>query len=226
MSDAQLVITDARVEDYTLDMAELAGEPGLSPAFLNTLSVMEETAERLNYPIAGRLVGRTLAMFAALSKAKRVFDAGDSLGYAATWIGSGLGSQSSLISSCNSQESLVRAREFHRRAELPPQIEYCVGRAADSLEATEGFFEFIYSDVSKGDYPRMAKLALERLSPGGVYIADSCLWFGKVCSGTTTRDAWTASVDQHNQWLFGRADLFTTIIDQSDGLLVAVKRPS
>jgi caffeoyl-CoA O-methyltransferase len=221
-----LVITDPRVEDYVLDIAELAGEPSLPPALTATLTVMEETAHRMNYPIAGRYVGRTLSVFACLTAATRIFDAGDSLGYAGAWIALGAGPDATIMSTCNSAENLVRAREFHRRAELESKFDYQLGRATETLESQEGSFDLIYSDVSKGDYPAMAKIAIERLRPGGTYIADSCLWYGKVCSGTTTRDAWTASVDQHNQWLFAQPDLFSTVIDQREGLLIAVKRRS
>lgn len=221
-----LVITDPRVEDYVLDIAELAGEPSLPPALTATLTVMEEAAHRMNYPIAGRYVGRTLSVFSCLTGATRIFDAGDSLGYAGAWLGLGAGADATVLSTCNSPENLVRAREFHRRAELDCQFDYRLGQASETLRSEEGSFDLIYSDVNKSDYPTMAKLAIERLRPGGVYIADNCLWYGKVCSSTTTRDAWTASVDQHNQWLFAQRNLFSTLIDQREGLLIAVKKRS
>jgi len=224
MMNGRLVITDPRVENYVLDMAELAGEPSLSPSLIATLTVMEETADRMNYPIAGRYVGRTLSVFACLTKASRIFDAGDSLGYASAWIALGAGAEAKILTTCNSEENFVRAREFHRRAELTSSFSYKVGRATDTLKTQDDSFDLIYSDVNKSDYPTMAKLAVEHLRPGGVYIADSCLWYGKVCSSTTTRDAWTASVDQHNQWLFAQRGLFSTIIDQREGLLIAVKK--
>jgi predicted O-methyltransferase YrrM len=224
MLEGRLVITDPRVEDYVLDIAELAGEPSLPKALIETLGVMEETADRLNYPIAGRYVGRTLSVFACLTGATRILDAGDSLGYAGTWLSAGAGSEATILTTCNSEENLVRAREFHRRAELTSNFTYALGRASDTLETQDEPFDLIYSDVNKGDYPKMAKLAVDRLRPGGVYIADSCLWYGKVCSGMTTRDAWTASVDQHNQWVFAQRGLFSTLIDQREGLLIAVKK--
>ena len=126
----------------------------------------------------------------------------------------------------NSEEHVVRAREFHRRIPLGVDFDYRVGDAVAILENEPGPFDLIYSDINKGSYPRMAELIVERLAPGGLYIAENALWYGKVCSGTTTRDAWTASVDRHNQWLFSHPSLFTTILDQCDGLLLAVNRPS
>ena len=224
MLESKLIITDPRVEDYVSDIAELAGEPTIPAALLNTLEVIEETALRMNYPIAGRYVGRTLSVFSCLTNATRIFDAGDSLGYAAAWLALGAGKDAQITSTCNTEQSMVRSRGFHQRAELSSSFEYLVGRASETLSRREGPFDLIYSDVAKGDYPRMAQMAVQRLRPGGVYIADSCLWYGKVCSGTTTRDAWTASVDQHNQWVFAQKDVFSTVIDQREGLLIAVKK--
>ena len=224
MLESHLVITDPRVEDYVLDIAGLAGEPTLPAPLVETLGVMEETADRMNYPIAGRYVGRTLAVFACLTGATRILDAGDSLGYAACWLSLGAGKEATIVTTCNTEENLVRSRGFHQRAQLTSNFEYVAGRASATLADQDLPLDLIYSDVNKGDYPKMAKLAVERLRPGGVYIADSCLWYGKVCSGTTTRDAWTASVDQHNQWIFAQRGLFSTVIDQREGLLVAVKK--
>lgn len=224
MLDGQLVITDPRVEDYVLDIAALAGEASLPEALADTLKVMEETAERLNYPITGRYVGRTLSVLTCLTGARRIFDAGDGLGYSVAWIAAAAGPEAEILNVAVSEENLLRAREFHRRAELTASFDYQIGRGTEILAEQLGPFDLIYSDVNKGDYPKMAKLAVDRLRPGGLYIADSCLWYGKVCSGTTTRDAWTASVDQHNQWLFAQDSLFSTVLDQREGLLIAVKK--
>ncbi len=92
-----------------------------------------------------------------------------------------------------------------------------------TLQAEAGPFDLIYNDINKGSYPEMAALAVGKLRPGGLYIADNALWHGKVCSGRVTRDAWTAAVDHHNQWVFANKQFFATILDQRDGLLIAVK---
>jgi len=224
MQDGQLLITDPRVEEYVLEIASMGGEPALPESLSDTLRIMEQTAQRLNYPIAGPYVGRTLYILTCLNGPKRIFDAGYGLGYSVAWIAAAAGAQAHIVTVATTEEHQVRAREFHRRAELMSQFDYRLGSGPEILESEPGPFDLIYSDVNKGDYPRMAKLAVDRLRPGGLYIADSCLWYGKVCSGTTTRDMWTASVDQHNQWILSQKSLFSTIIDQHEGLLIAVKR--
>lgn len=219
-----VTITDPRVEDYTLVIARLGGNQGMSSEAATVLSDMEQLAERLSYPIAGPLVGRTLCLLAGLSGARRIFDAGCGFGYGSLWLAIGAGQGCSVVCVDQSEGHIARAREFHRRSELTADFSYQTDDAVSVLEGDPGPFDLIYSDVNKGSYPRMAELAVTKLRPGGVYVADNALWYGKVVSGTTTRDAWTAAVDQHNQWLFAQDRMFATIVDQRDGLLVAVKR--
>jgi len=224
--EEHVTITDPRVEDYTLVIAKLGGSQGLADATAEVLSIMEELAGRMAFPITGPLLGRTLYMLSGLSGARRIFDAGAGFGYASTWLAAGAGAGATIISVDRSEEHVARAREFHKRAGLTSTFEYRVGDAVEELESEVGPFDLIYSDVNKGSYPRVAELAVSRLRPGGLYIADNALWYGKVCSGSTTRDAWTAAVDRHNQWVFAHEELFATILDQRDGLLIAVKRPA
>lgn len=219
-----VTITDPRVEDYTLVIARMGGNQGLPAPMPDVLADMEQLAERLSFPISGPLIGRTLCLFAGLGAAKRIFDAGCGFGYATTWIAAGAGQGASIVAVDQSEEHLARAREFHRRCELSVDFDYRAGDAVEVLEAEPGPFDLIYNDINKPAYPKFAELAVEKLRPGGIYVADNALWYGKVVSGTTTRDAWTAAVDQHNQWLFAHKRLFATIVDQRDGLLLAVKR--
>jgi len=219
-----VTITDPRVEDYTLVIAQMGGNQGLPTPVPGVLADMEQLAERLSFPIAGPLIGRTLCLFAGLGGARRIFDAGCGFGYATTWIASGAGKGASIVAVDQNEEHLARAREFHRRCELSVDFDYRAGEATEILEAEPGPFDFIYNDINKGAYPQMAELAVKKLRTGGIYVADNALWYGKVVSGATTRDAWTAAVDRHNQWLFAHKQLFATIVDQRDGLLLAVKR--
>ncbi len=225
MSDAHLAITDPRVEEYLVALAASGGPHGLPGAMSDVLKVMEEYADGISYPIVGPLLGRMLYLFAGLTGAKRIFDAGCGFGYSATWLAAGAGAGAAITCVDFSQDYLRLARENHRRAGLQSSFDYRYGDAVATLEQEVGPYDIVFSDVDKQYYPRMAQLAADRLRPGGLYIADNALWHGKVCSGTVTRDAWTASVDAHNHWLFGNERFFTALIDQHDGLLIAVKRP-
>lgn len=218
------VITDPRVERYILDLTDATGNQGLPEALPAVLLDMEELAERLRYPIVGPLVGRTLCMQAGLIGARRIFDGGAGFGYASAWLATGAGPGAKVLCVDPNEENLARAREFHRRTGLQAEFEYRVGDPIDALEHDPGPFDVVFNDVDKEHYPRFARLAIPRLRPGGIYMADKVLWYGKVCVYGTTWDAWTSAVHQHNDWLFSQPNLFSAIHDQRDGLIVTVKR--
>ena len=224
MADSPVQITDPRVEEYILDMAKLGGAHSMPEGLPEVLQVMEEYAEGLSFPIVGPMLGRVLYMLTGLVGAKRIYDAGCGFGYSAAWMAAGAGAGATVTCVDLSEENVRLARENHRRAGLKASFDYRYGDAVQTLEQEVGPYDIVFNDVDKQHYPRIGELAAARLRPGGIYIADNSLWYGKVCSAATTRDAWTAAVDRHNQWFFSNASFFTTLIDQRDGLLIAVKQ--
>lgn len=217
-------ITDERVGQYLLDLLDVSGDKALSKTLTDVLLDMEELAERQHSTIVGPLVGRTLCMNAGLVGARRILDAGCGFGYSSLWLAAGAGSGAKVICVDTSAENLARAEAFHARAGLGVEFEYRRGDAMDFLDLDPGPFDVVMNDVDKEAYPRFAPLAVDRLRPGGLYMAASALWYGKVCVYGTTWDAWTSSVHQHNEWLFAQDHLFTQIHDSTDGLLVTVRR--
>ena len=224
MSDRPLEVTDARVEEYLRTIAMLGRPKALPERFGTSLALMEAEAIRRNLPICGPLIGRLLYLFGGLVGARRIFDAGCGFGYSSAWLAAGAGKGATITCVDYSEELVRTARQFHQDAGLKAAFDYRFGDAVATLEQEAGPYDLILNDVDKHHFPRVARLALDRLRRGGIYIADNALWHGKVVSSTTTRDAWTAAVDRHNQELLSRSDCFVTLIDQRDGLLVAVKQ--
>ncbi|MCO4768630.1 MAG: methyltransferase domain-containing protein [Deltaproteobacteria bacterium] len=224
MSSKLPVITDARVERYMLDLTDATGHRGLPAEFMPTLLEMEALAERTHFPTVGPLVGRTLCMNAGLIGARRIVDLGCGFGYSSMWLAAAAGAGAKVICVDTNADNIERAKAFHARAGLHVDFEYRCTDALDFLELDPGPFDVVVCDVEKELYPRVGRLATERLRPGGLYMAASALWYGKVCVYGTTWDAWTSSVHQHNDWLFSQPNLFSQIVDQGDGLLVTVRR--
>lgn len=207
-----------------LDLVDTTGHKGLPEPLVPVMREMEDRAERNHFPIVGPLVGRTLCMYAGLIGARRILDLGSGFGYSALWLAAGAGAGAKIICIDASAENLERAREFHSRAGLSVEFIYKQIDAVEALELDPGPFDLVLNDVDKELYPRVARLATERLRTGGVYTAASALWHGKVCVYGTTWDAWTSAVHQHNDWLFSQANLFSQLHDQGDGLIVSVRR--
>ncbi len=224
--DPRVQISDPRVEAYILDAVDVGGGAGLSAAARAVMRELEEASVRESFPIVGPVAGRTLCLLAGLSGAQRIFCAGSGTGYAALWLAAGAGPGAQIHCVDWSPESAERVRDAMSRAGFQVDLDIRTGDPVALLERESGHLDLVYNDVDKGLYPRAARAAFARLRPGGVYIADRALWYGKVCVGGTTWDGWTTAIANHNREVFAHPDLFTTILDQGDGLLVAVKRGS
>ncbi len=218
------VITDAPVEQYMLDIVDTTGHKGLPEAAVAVMHEIEAQAERSHFPIVGPLVGRTLCMYSSLIGARTILDLGSGTGYSALWLAAGAGAGATVICIDENAERLEQSRELHRRTGLAAHFVYKQLDAMEALELDPGPFDLVLNDVEKELYPRIARLATERLRPGGIYCAASALWYGKVCVYGSTWDAWTSSVHQHNDWLFSQDNLFSQLHDQGDGLVVSVRR--
>ncbi len=218
------VITDARIGQYMLDLVDATGHKGLSADAAPVFSEMESLSDRTHFPIVGPHVGRALSMHAGLIGARRIVDLGCGFGYSALWLAAGAGAGAKVICVDTNPNNLQRAKAFHERAGLAVDFEYRDIDALDLLELDPGPFDVVVCDVEKELYPRVCRLAVPRLRPGGLYMAASALWYGKVCTYGTTWDAWTTAVHQHNDWLFSQENLFSQLYDQGDGLIVSVRR--
>jgi predicted O-methyltransferase YrrM len=70
-------------------------------------------------------------------------------------------------------------------------------------------------------------LAREKIRPGGYYIADNVLWYGRVTAEKVEHDiepGWTETIKEHNSVIFADADFDAFINPTRDGVLVARRK--
>ena len=116
--------------------------------------------------------------------------------------------------------------DYLRRAGLDNVIQFHVGDAVTSLNATEGLFDVVYCDIDKHGYPAAWRAARDRIRMGGMYICDNTLWSGRVTEGYAEEDQrpeWTAAIDEMNRAVAADADYLATILPIRDGVLVALR---
>jgi predicted O-methyltransferase YrrM len=95
------------------------------------------------------------------------------------------------------------------------------------FRATEGEFDIIYNDVDKGDYPEVWRLARRRVRPGGLYIADNTLWYGRVVQQKVVDDVepgWTEAIQQHNRLIAEDPEYDWFLNPIRDGVIVARRK--
>ncbi|HYY44754.1 MAG TPA: O-methyltransferase, partial [Actinomycetota bacterium] len=87
-----------------------------------------------------------------------------------------------------------------------------------------GEFDVVYCDIDKADYPEAWNRAKQRVRPGGLYMCDNMLWFGRV-TGEVSDDTpeMTEAIDATNRMISSDPDWRSTIVPLRDGVMVAVR---
>jgi len=187
------------------------------------LREMEQRARENEFPIVGRLVGVFLKQLAAMIGARRVFEFGSGYGYSAFWFAQAVGASGEVYCTDGDAENQVLAEDYLGRAGLWGRIRFQVGVAQEIFPQVAGPFDICYNDVDKGDYPEVWRLARERIRPGGLYIADNALWYGRVAveNPVDVVPGWTEAVMEHNRLIFEDPEFETFVNPVRDGVLVA-----
>jgi caffeoyl-CoA O-methyltransferase len=213
-----LVPVDPAIENYMRGLLGRTDAP--------VLSEMETLAAQRGFPIVGRLVGVFLESLAKSIDARSVFEFGSGYGYSAYWFARTVGPEGRVVCTDDDPSNRFQAEQFLKAAGLWERIDFHTGFAQDIFTRTDELFDVCYNDVDKGDYPEVWRLAKDRIRPGGLYIADNVLWYGRVALDeyTDIMPGWTEAIREHNELIFGDPDFDAYINPTRDGVIVARKK--
>jgi caffeoyl-CoA O-methyltransferase len=206
-------IVNPAVEQY---MASLL--PERDPVLME----MEQQAERRDISIVGPAVARVLYQYARLIKAKKIFEMGSAIGYSTIWWARAAGEGGQVFYTDGDPKNAEEARGYFQRAGVAGRIHVGVGDALELLSEQKQQFDIIFNDVDKQDYPRVLHMAASRLRPGGLFITDNVLWYGRVTQPDAKEET-TRAIQEFNRRLWASNEFFTTILPIRDGVAVAVK---
>ena len=205
-------ITIPEVEKYLYD---------LLPARDSVLAEMERLAKEKNIPIVGPAVGRVLYQYAQLIGARRIFEMGSAIGYSTLWLARALPAGGKVYYTDGDPKNAEEAKGYFERAGVRDRVEILVGNALELIQQVEGQFDLIFNDVDKQDYPKVFRLAVPRLRPGGLFITDNVFWSGRV--GRPDPDEKTRSIQEFNRLLYSSPEVFVTLLPLRDGLAICHK---
>jgi caffeoyl-CoA O-methyltransferase len=213
-----LVPVDPAIENYMRGLLGRTDAP--------MLREMETLAAQRSFPIVGRLVGVFLESLAKSIGARSVFEFGSGYGYSAYWFARAVGPGGRVVCTDGDPSNRFQAEQFLKAAGLWERLDFHTGFAQDIFTRTDELFDICYNDVDKGDYPEVWRLAKERIRPGGLYIADNVLWYGRVALDeyTDIMPGWTEAIREHNELIFADPDFDAYINPTRDGVIVARKK--
>lgn len=190
-------------------------------------AVLREMAARAverGFPYVGPQVGRLLFTLARAITARRVLELGSGFGYSAYWFCQAVGPEGEVVLTESSQQRADEATAFLERGGFAGRTRILVGNALELVESLEGRFDIVFNDIDKQDYPRALEPSLAVLRPGGLFISDNMLWFGKVLE-ESPEEASTRGVRELTRMLYASNRLETSLIPMRDGVTVSNYRP-
>ena len=193
----------------------------LAPERSDLLKRLESYAEERGFPLVGYHSGRTMELLARLNGARRVFEFGSGFGYSAYFFAHAVGDQGE-VHGAEKDEWEIKAHErLYGGEALKRRVHIHHGGAFEVFANLSGHFDVVFLDLDKVDYPRALEVALERLNPGGLILADNVLWGGKTARTASSEDEGTRSLQEYNRLSHSHPRLSTVILPVGDGLAVS-----
>ena len=125
----------------------------------------------------GRGTGTLLDVLIREMPARAVLEIGTSYGYSTIWLARAAQQVGGYVVSLEMhQHKIDFARQMLDRAGLGEHVRFIVGDARASLGALDESFDLVLLDLWKDMYIRCFDLAIPRLNPGAVVIADNMLF--------------------------------------------------
>ncbi|MBK8565578.1 MAG: O-methyltransferase [Saprospiraceae bacterium] len=171
--------------------------------------------------ISGKVQGHLLALLTLLAKPKLALEIGTFTGYASLCIAKGLPEGGMLHTIEVNPELAFISTKYFEKTHFSNKITLHQGDAKQIIPNLGLYFDLVFMDAAKFDYPAYFDLLIDRLNPGGLLIADNVLWDGKVAAKAT--DADTQTIDAFNKMVHQDSRVENVILPVRDGVLVARK---
>lgn len=204
--------------DPRLDYAESLSGP--IPDYL--LEVERQTFLKTMAPqmLSGRLQGRLLSMLSSLLRPQRILELGTFTGYSALCLAEGLADDGEIHTIEGNRETAFWARKNIAASPFTGRINLHVGQAADILPTLPDTFDLIFLDGDKRGYPEYFDQLIDRITPGGLLLADNILWDGKVSKGGKP-DPDVEALRRYNELVLADERVEVVVLPIRDGLSIA-----
>lgn len=174
--------------------------------------------------LSGHLQGRFLSFIAKLYQPKLIVEIGTYTGYSALCLAEGLTENGKLISIDVNEETSAFAKSFIEKTEYSHKIELVLADAKEYIPTIKESIDLVFIDADKKNYLNYYHLVIDKLSKGGLIIADNVLWSGKITMPESAMDKETLALHQFNQFVQQDTRVENILLPIRDGLMVVRKK--
>lgn len=173
--------------------------------------------------MSGHLQGRILKMLCRLRQPHRLLEIGTFTGYSTLCLAEGMPADAELHTVEIDDEIEDFTRSYLDRSPAADRIHLHIGDALTVVPRLGGTFDFVFIDADKRHYCDYYDMVFDRVTPGGVILADNTLWDNKVYDGHS-HDTQTRAVMAFNDKIAADDRIEKVLLPLRDGLTVMWKK--
>jgi caffeoyl-CoA O-methyltransferase len=204
----------AYCEEHTTSETSILGQ-------LNRDTHLKVVSPRM---LSGHLQGRFLSFLSKLHRPKLVVEIGTYTGYSAICLAEGLTDSGKLISIDVNEETSSFAKSFIAKTEYANKIDLVLADAKDYIPKINEPIDIVFIDADKKNYLNYYQLVIDKLTSGGLIIADNVLWSGKITMPEKDMDRETLALHQFNQYVQKDGRVENILLPIRDGLMAIRKK--
>ena len=171
--------------------------------------------------LSGHVQGRFLSLMSKIIKPKNILEIGTYTGYSAICLAEGLPSDGKLITIDINEELENRVRTHFKKSGFDPQIDYRIGDARTIIPTLTVTLDLVFLDADKENYSLYYDLVFDKLSAGGIILADNVLWSGKVVQPKPDKD--TKAILKFNDKVKNDPRVENLLLPLRDGVMMIRK---
>ena len=203
----------------------------LVPGRPKEMQIMEDYAEKHNFPIIGPVAGYYCYQIARMIGALSVFEMGSGYGYSTAWFAKAVqetsaeqpGKKAEVHHVVWDQTLSDKARVHLKNLALDHLVQFHVAEAVQTLHATDKQFDLIFCDIDKDGYPAALDAINEKTHPGSALIIDNMLWHARIFD-PNDRTIQTAGVREFTRRISSSQEWIVSLAPLRDGLIVGYKK--
>jgi len=174
--------------------------------------------------LSGATQGVFLQMMAGISSAKNILEIGTYTGYSAICLARGMNPKGILHTIDIKEELFDIAHKYFVKAGLDNRIKQHTGNALEIIPQIGSDFDLVFIDADKNNYSKYYHLVINRMTRGGLIIADNVLWGGKVIEEIQENDNDTKGLIAFNKLVQEDNRVENLILPLRDGLMMVRKK--
>lgn len=175
--------------------------------------------------LSGHVQGRLLSMISKMVRPQNILEIGTYTGYSAICLAEGIREGGKLITIDVNEELEDRVLGYVEEAGFSDVIEMRIGQAESLVPELQETFDLIFIDANKAVYWDYLEMVYDKLSIGGLVIADNVLWSGKVLEKFREKlDVDTEALIEFNKKVQEDERFENVLLGIRDGLMVIRKK--